>query len=493
MDSPWTDPWIKHTVYAFETSLLIHPFLRNSTFVFRNAPETIAIDIIEDKKTESSTRRFEFHRHWLDFTYVHKQRPSCPLFQSIQSGAEPEVACDCGVEELFDLVLSETGNLKAPEIKSLRRLHKDLLNSMPRHFKVSSKETESGKVRTELCWETFISTFICPSFDVLVFSKDYSTITKEEHRFYNAAEPIVSPDSEDSSPEKISTPEDGHGDDVEKGSGFEPEEESSSHVSEHSSGRSHSESVSGGSDEDSACYPLWQGKTERTSSLVIGNEDSKLLPGTYIALVRLAGERKCFFSVPFVFNILCPSPQNIEVKRNNARFTVTWDYPLAINPVFRVTCESIYDTHYVSDLITERIHDFEIDSEILMSGELEISVHPEIEDGVGGHKAVFKVESLSLNTTSPSMQSIYDSCDEYIPEMPRSKLPPPLKPRPVTIDSPDESDNDTISGTMGCQIDSNIDLPAKASESCLVPRTEATGPRLQENVVQQYWMDVTEY
>src|SRR6266496_5442626 len=106
------DPWIKHTLHAFEAALQIHPRLKECSYVFREAPDSVSIDVVRVKSS-----LFEFHHRWVDYDYVHKQRMTCPLFQSKNEKENPDEGsiCYCAVEELMNLILPEIEGLSVAE------------------------------------------------------------------------------------------------------------------------------------------------------------------------------------------------------------------------------------------------------------------------------------------------------------------------------------------------------------------------------------------
>ena len=122
------------------------------------------------------------------------------------STADDQAVCDCTAEKLFDLVLNEVEELLGSETQRLSNLCKDLLNSMPRHISAVS-EVEPGTIETEITWETSTSKHFKTSFDVFVFSGDYHSIEKAEHRFHDLSNPEIgsgyflqqSPDNDPSS------------------------------------------------------------------------------------------------------------------------------------------------------------------------------------------------------------------------------------------------------------------------------------------------------
>ena len=100
------DPWTKHTLHALKSALLLHPVLANCQNEFYDVPDTVGLNILRVKDQDST---FQLHHRLLNFEAVHKERTSCPLYQSHQHRTAPEgeIVCDCAVDELLELLLSE--------------------------------------------------------------------------------------------------------------------------------------------------------------------------------------------------------------------------------------------------------------------------------------------------------------------------------------------------------------------------------------------------
>lgn len=304
------------------------------------------------------------------------------------------------MEKLFDLVVNEIEELSGGERQKLGNLFKDLLNSMPRHLGAVSKEAMPGVIETEITWDTSCSKYFKTSFDVFVYNSDYGSIAKAEHRFHGLSNadtvvsdaPLQQSDGNNSSALSPKTSENGP---------VESSAESSPEVIR----------------EDPISPPvedhLWREKAERTRAITIKSPTSTLSPGKkYVALIRPTEERQSFFSEPFEFEIQCPAPQNVEVKKVGSTIDVTWDFPYPdINVEFRVVCESVYKDHHRSVLLSERQYAFTVDLDVLAE-ELEVTVKAKSENGVKSVSSTpVKVPPEALHTTSPSEQSEDDISD----------------------------------------------------------------------------------
>lgn len=391
------DPWIKHTIHAFDAALDIHPQLQ-CTYVFREAPKTVEIDIIRDKPAESNIPHFQFHHRWLDYDHVHSRRDTCLLFQSKSEKENQDVdaICYCAVEALVELILSEIQELTADERTQIGHRYRDYLSTIPRNVRAVSTEDDYGMIRTELNWTISAASYF-GSFDVSIFPESYGNVPRKEHRFYHVSTRISVPESSNDQvtedPPVVTTSCDT----------VQPPAESPTTSSSHSSPMPFLET----SPRESVADVLWHGTAEHSSNLVL---DTQLLaPGKrYVALIRLTQEKGCFYCAPFAFEIPCTSPQKLEVKKMGSKITVTWDYPFAASTTkFQIKCESPYDTHYTSEFITGRTHSFEVDLEALTS-ELDVIVQAESEDGVRSENKVVKVPAESMTATSPSVESISD-------------------------------------------------------------------------------------
>lgn len=304
------------------------------------------------------------------------------------------------MEKLFDLVVNEIEEVSGGERQKLGNLFKDLLNSMPRHLSALSKEVEPGVIETQITWDTSCSKYFKTSFDVFVYDNNYGSIAKAEHRFHDLsnADTIV--------PNVPQQQSDGN-----NSSALSPK------TSENGPVESSAESSPEVIREDPIPPPiadhLWRETAERTRAITIKNPNSTLSPGKkYVALIRPTEERQSFFSEPFEFEIQCPAPQNVEVKKIGSTIDVTWDFPYPdINVEFRVVCESVYRDHHRSVLLSERQYTFTVDLDVL-AGELEVTVKAKSEHGVKSVRSTpVKVPPEELHTTSPSELSEDDISD----------------------------------------------------------------------------------
>jgi hypothetical protein len=387
-----SDPWVEHTIRAFDYSLIVHPPLKDCKYLFRHAPPTVEIDVIHTESFDGDIQ-FQLHDRWLDFTQAHEYRQSCPLWQGRQiSEADEDAVCDCAVEKLFDLVLNEIEELSGAERQKLGYLCKDLLNSMPRHLSAVSNEVEPGKIETEITWDTSTSKYFKTSFDVFVYASDYGSVAKSEHRFHDVSDPAVGANK---SP--LHSPDDNVPSTTQTTSQTVPDE---------SSPESSPEASGDDQNQGTVTDYLWREKAEHSRSITIKCPHPTLSPGKkYIALIRPTKERQSFYSAPFEFEIQCPTPQNVQVEKVDSRIHVTWDFPLSNNVKFRVFCESMFDVHHQSALLEERLHSFEVDLDVL-SEELKVMVEAESEDGVKSSRSTpVKVPPEEMYTTSPSEES----------------------------------------------------------------------------------------
>jgi hypothetical protein len=393
MIQPVSDPWVEHTFRAFGSSLLIHPPLKDCKYIFRHAPPTVEIDIIRIKTPTDRGLHFQLHHRWLDFTQAHQYRQSCPLWQARQvSAADKDAVCDCAAEKLFDLVLNEIEELSGGERQKLGNLCKDLLNSMPRHVSAESQEVVPGRIDTEITWDTSTSKHFKTSFDVFIYASDYGSVAKPEHRFHDLSDPATGgndfplhpPDNNVSSTTQAT----------------------SQSVPDDSSAESSPEASRDDLNPPTGTDYLWRGKAEHSRSITIKCPHSTLSPGKkYVALIRPTEECRSFYSAPFLLEIQCPSPQNVQAKKVGSEIHVTWDFPFDINVEYRVICESMFDTHHRSVLLEKPPYSFEVDLDVL-SEELEVTVEATSEDGLESSRSIpAKIPAEAIHTTSPSEES----------------------------------------------------------------------------------------
>ena len=396
MNQPMSDPWVEHTLRAFDSSLLIHPPLKDCKYIFRHAPPTVEIHIIRTKTPTDRGLHFQLHHRWLDFTQAHQYRQSCPLWQARQvSAADKDAVCDCAAEKLFDLVLNEIEELSGGERQKLGNLCKDLLNSMPRHVSAESKEVVPGRIDTEITWDTSTSKYFKTSFDVFIYASDYGSVAKPEHRFHDLSDPATGGEN------FPLHPPDNHVSSTTQAT--------SQSVPDDSSAKSSPEASRDDLNPPTATDYLWRGKAEHSRSITIKCPHSTLSPGKkYIALIRPTEECQSFYSAPFLFEIQCPSPQNVQAKKVGSEIHVTWDFPCDINVEYRVICESMFDTHHRSVLLEKSPYSFQVDLDVL-SEELEVTVEATSEDGLESSRSIpAKIPAEAIHTTSPSEESDVD-------------------------------------------------------------------------------------
>jgi hypothetical protein len=329
----------------------------------------------------------------LDFTQAHQYRQSCPLWQARQvSAADHDAVCDCAVEKLFDLVLNEIEELSGGKRQKLGNLCKDLLNSMPRHVSAMSKEVSPGRIETEITWDTSTSKYFKTSFDVFIYASDYGLVAKPEHRFHDLSDPATGDNDFPLHP-----PDNNVSSTIQATSQSVPDD---------SSAESSPEATRDDLNPPTAPDYLWRGKAEHSRSITIKCPHSTLSPGKrYVALIRPTEECQSFYSAPFVFEIECPSPQNVQAKKVDGKIQVTWDFPCDINVEYRVICESIYGRHHRSVLLQEPPYWFQVDLDVL-SEELEVTVEATSEDCLESSPSIPAViPPEAIHTTSPSEES----------------------------------------------------------------------------------------
>lgn len=396
------NPWIKHTLHAFDAALQIHPRLKKCNYVFRKAPDSMSIDTICIKSS-----RFEFHHRWLDYDYVHKQRMTCPIFQNKnkRESQDESSICDCAVEELMDFILREIEDISPADKRQIERSYIDLLMTMPRDLSVTSAEDEEGIIRAVFNWKISATNY-CGNFDVFIFPEDYGDTARKEHRFHcipRAVPPLGISDPSTSTSVISST-------------------ELDSPTSSANQSPIDSQSIFGGSSSKlplESATPvsalLWE-EAEHSTSLVldISNTYSIPLGSKFVAMIRPALDNRCFYSSPFPFTLPCPSPRKVDVQKIGCRITVSWEFLCPIVAKFQVTCESLYDITYKSDFISGRSHSFNIDDNLLTT-ELEVIVQAESDAGIKSMKVVVKVPAELMKSTSPNLESMFDNEDPASP------------------------------------------------------------------------------
>ena len=359
-----SDPWVEHTLHAFESSLQIHPSLKSCTYVFRKAPHMIGIDLIQ------SNDLYQLHHRWLDFRYAHKHRESCPWFRHrcVRRRTEYRAICDCAAEKLFELMLNDMTEFSRPERQRLGYLSRDLLNSMPRHITVLSTEVEPGTIETEITWETSSSKYFKFSFEVSVYSSAYASVAKGKYRFHDET------------------------------------------ADNDLSSKSNTTSRRRGKDQTvlpTATDHLWREAASYSHSVTFKCPHPTLSPGKrYVVLIR-PFEPQSFYSAPFEFEIPLPAPLNVEVKKVDTKIHVTWDFPWSSNVEYQVICESMVDgyrsaLHHRSEFINERVYVFEVGQDALSKG-FEITVKAKSQDGVESSRS--KDVKVAPETTSSSEES----------------------------------------------------------------------------------------
>jgi hypothetical protein len=447
--------------------LFLHPALKQSTFEFRDVPETVSIDILPDKRPESEGVLFHIHHRFLNFHSVHQNHPSCPLSERLENGERLgfEAVCDCAVEDLMELILPEFDSLAINERRRIRSQQKRLLEKMPRHLFSESEEISPGNIQTKIEWEVFVSGHFGLQFEVSFFPHIYGNIAREGHYFHESSK-----DGDG----QIAVP---------------PSSESAV-----MSWRTNSGPILPSKSPGSSCSTnplpdcLWQQKSQGGSCCFQwDSSNSPLVAGRrYVALVRSVAAKGSFFSEPFAFEILCPAPQNVKVKRDGCKISVTWEFPFDVEAQFRLICSSIYDQIYLSDFGNEQKCDFDINLEDVLRDldirvqaissdkikSTEVEVHSRANEGQGDSTSASSqcpedetAESRSTRsddcehelTTSPSKQSSDDqSHDDSNSSImsPITRIPSP-RPMRQSISKPScaltfiDVESDILNGSEG--------------------------------------------
>jgi hypothetical protein len=323
----------------------------------------------------------------------------CPLLDNL--GAERKVGqavCDCAVEDLMDTILSEVGSFSKLQKKDTRFRCKHLLAGMPRHMRAECVEAEVGNIQTKLSWQVSLSDWFIPEFEVSIYPQTYGDAAHANHRYYP---PIGTQDDQASTSDTSS---------MASSDTNQSEDQVQSPTAQSTSGSDHIDepsdspaSSSHNPSESDTIKCLWQGETETGScSLQWDAKSSPLLPGQkYVAIVRSATAKGSFYSEPFPFEILCPAPQNVTVKRDGCRLSVTWDFPLDVEAQFRVTCSSIYDQIYSSEFKDERNHEFVINLDDVPL-DLDITVQAISNDGITSNEVEVHSDPNIARNDSPS-------------------------------------------------------------------------------------------
>jgi hypothetical protein len=402
VELPLDDPWIKHTLHGFKSSLLLHPLLESSTFKFLNVPDTVSIDILRDKTSDPTIAHFNLHCRFLNFQSVHRGKSLCPLLDNLDAKKiVGHPVCDCAVEDLMDTMLSEVGSLSKPQRKEIRHRCKHLLAGMPRHMRVECVEAEVGNIQTKLSWQVSVSDWFRPGFEVSIYPQAYGDAVHANHRF---CPPI---DTQDDQTSTSSTPSTASVNTTQSEEQTEtPTGQSTSgsdKIDEQSNSTAASSQVPVDPSESDTVNCLWKGKTEpRSCNLQWDTNGSPLLPGRkYVALVRTATAKGSFYSEPFPFEILCPSPQNVTVKRDACRISVIWEFPWDVEAQFRVTCSSIYDQIYSSEFKDDRNHEFLINVDNVPL-DLEVTVQAISNGGIRSNEVEVHSDAKIARNFSPS-------------------------------------------------------------------------------------------
>jgi len=304
---------------------------------------------------------------------VHKERTSCPLFQSHQHRTAPEgeIVCDCAVDELLELLLSEIDEISFKDKKSIKHRHMDLMSNMPRHILVDYKKEMNPPV--EISWEVLVSEHFGTDFEVFLFSENDWDTAKENHLYYETA-PVENEDDLEAESET----------DVESdGPRSSSARRASTHLSRSPSNKSSNTNY------------VWQGKTKNYARNI--QLPSSITPDHYFATIRSVQRTGALYSLPVRVNIPCPCPQNITAEREEGRITVKWTFP-ELAAKFKVTCTSIYDTIHTSPMVSGTRYEFEVERG--QNSDLEIQIMA-ISNGIQSAERVVSVNTKKSTLPDP--------------------------------------------------------------------------------------------
>ena len=333
LDSPLTqlstgDPWANHTIHIFKSLLLVHHRLKESTFEFHDVPRSVGIDIIREGSGDNGTPHYKVNSRLLDFEYIHDSDTQCSLKRSYKAGTTaPGIVCDCGAEELLDIVLNELG-FTGNNMKKIHRKCRWLIQAMPRHLNVKSEEID-GQLKVELMWETLLSKKFGNGYKFMVFNRHYGDVVHSSHRYLPPAPPIPERGSILSEPGPLDLNPPAQSD-------FQPIAETSEN---HQGADKASETAP--STESPADLPIWVGTAPReATSLQIPLQKSKIYAGgEYIVLGLYEGNDGALYSEPFRFSIPFPAPRILSVIRGIQQLTVSWAMP-DVDSKLLLTCHA---------------------------------------------------------------------------------------------------------------------------------------------------------
>lgn len=289
----------------------LHPLLQQCHLIYRAAGATIDLDIIPTKSPglNHAQRDFHIHHRWLDYTYVHSRRKTCPLFQSRAN--DEDGTCDCAIERILYILLAELGGeLGVVERKCVEQTAADLFKTMPRDVKV-----QEGEAGVEVQWRIATESY-CGGFEVVVCGAGYDGAG---HLYFQSEEGEEG-DRDTEVNDATAT--------------LSPAKDSST--------------VHSTLDESPAPSGprVFQGTT-KTTSYTLDPTTTPLQPGSKYTLLLRPTQSQAFFSPALPFRFPVPAPTNLTCTRNQRSLVVRWDSP--INARFLVTISDNAKWGHVSD------------------------------------------------------------------------------------------------------------------------------------------------
>lgn len=360
----------------------IHPLLKDCRLTFRAAASSIDLDIVP---SDQDGRNFQVHHRWLDYEYVHNQRPTCPLFQSKRanqlqqdppSRVSEEGTCDCAVERILDILLSELRELSVVKKRKIAQTAQDLLKTMPRNVVLKGREDGEGvEINFQIATDSYFG-----DFEILVCSE-----TVQEERLYYLAEEDGGED--EPVPAKVDS----------SAGGVTPDPDSEispASPADPTSPRNESTDI------------LYRGNTNCATSYTLNISQTPLISGTKYTLILRPYQSQGFYSPSYPLTTPVPVPTNLLCTRASASLetaaslTVTWTSPLPSTGKFRVACVDNADWKHVSPWIGERQYMVTCRKEIL-EGEIWVGVVAESALGVKSVEAKIVLPPEMEGTTSP--------------------------------------------------------------------------------------------
>ena len=460
------DIWTKHTMHALKSALLLHPILSMCQYGFYDVPETVGLNIL---RVKDQGLKFKLHHRLLNFKVVHTRREVCRLFQNRRDGiVDEDAVCDCAVDDLLELLLSEIDEMAYDDKNHIKHLHKNLLNNMPRHV-IVQQQGDLTDLRVEISWEVLESERFRTDFEVFLLSETSWDMVRESHRYYKALNVEI--------PEDFQNP---------------LSSDSSSSQTQAPNGPRIPSSMSQSIPEIPHAEYVWNGKTSGSTPII--HLDQSIPPGNhYIAVIRSIAQNGAFYSLPFAVDIPCLPPQPVFVKREDPTISVKWTY-FSFPAYFKIVCTSIYETLHTSEMISGTSYDFKVDG----SEELDLEIHMfAVANGVQSHDIVLQVEAKGNVLEEMDEESCWGSCspgtvpastlDEGISN---DRLGSPLSEGSGThsLDVEGESVNDGFEDYMpyieednvdGSEVESPVRLGANEDEVVLRENSVVSGQESQ--------------